>query len=132
MAERHGDVRFEPTDVRIGPIVGFLVILLAALIAVMFLLWVSQRFELGRAQMRGATIAAKPPSLPPEPRIEGVGLDQASHSVTNADLASSARSQRQREDQMLADGWTDAGGKKHPPIKDAMKRLIEEVKKNAP
>lgn len=126
MAEHHGDVRFEPTDVMIGPIVWFLAVLAGALAVIMFALWQMQTFEINRLPRT----AAEGQTLPPEPRIEGLGLDRASHSVTNAELSSSARSQRIREEQMLNDGWTDAAGHKHPPIKLAFKRLIEEVAKN--
>jgi len=126
MAERHADVHFEPTDVRVGPIVWFLVVLTAALAVVMVVLWLTQKVEL---KYRHAWAASDPTTVP-EPRIEGMGLDTASHSVTNFELATSARSQRLREDKMLAEGWTDSAGKRHPPISEAFKKLIEEVKKS--
>lgn len=126
MAERHADVRFEPTDVRVGPVVWFLVALSAALATVMAVLWFTQKAELKYHH----DWAVSDPTTVPEPRIEGLGLDTASHSVTNFELANSARSQRLREDKMLAEGWTDSAGKRHAPINEAFKKLIEEAKKN--
>ena len=118
MAERHDDVHYEPRDVRIGPVVWFLVGLATALAMAMLSLWWTQ-------SMYVHPPSARPHNLPPEPRIEGVGLDQATHSVTNVDMPTSARSQKLREDQMLRDGWTDAAGKRHPPIIAAIKQLLE-------
>jgi hypothetical protein len=115
MPERHDDVAFEPRDVKVGPIFGSLSALAVSLAAAMLGLWWMQALFLRHTPER-------PPELPPPPRIEGVGLD---YSVTNADLPNSARSQRLRENQMLRDGWTDAAGKKHLPIAEAMKRLVE-------
>ena len=119
MADRHEDVRFETRDVRVGPVVWFLSGLIAAMAFAMVGLWYTQSQYVSPQTVRQA-------QLPPEPRIEGLGLDQATHSVTNSDLPKSARSQRLREEQMLRDGWTDAAGQWHPPITEAMKRLIEQ------
>lgn len=118
MAERHDDVRFEPRDVQVGPVMWFLGGLTFAMATAMAGLWFTQSMYV---RSPNGNVA----QLPPEPRIEGVGLDQSSHSVTNSDLPTSARSQRLREEQMLRDGWIDTGGKRHPPIADAMKKLIE-------
>src|SRR6516164_3698819 len=115
MADHNDDVRFEPRDVRVGPVFGSLIVLTVLLGAAMFGLWWMQSLLLHPT-------AERQTELPPEPRIEGVGLDRASYSVTNMELPNSARSQRLHEDQMLHDGWIDAGGKKHPPIAEAMKR----------
>ncbi len=118
MAERHDDIRFEPRDVNVGRVVWLLVGLSALLAVAMLGLWLTQSLFVPPR-------TAKQQQLPPEPRIEGIGLDEATHSVANSDLPTSARSQRIREDEMLRKGWTDAAGKKHPPITEAMKRLVE-------
>ncbi len=118
MAERHDDVRFEPRDVNVGQVVWLLVGLSAALAVAMLGLWFTQSLYVPPQTVRQQ-------QLPPEPRIEGIGLDQATHSVTNSDLPNSARSQRIREDELLLKGWTDTAGKRHPPIAEAMKRIVE-------
>jgi hypothetical protein len=127
MANHHDDVRFEPTDVRTGPVVWFLAILGVSLAIVMLVLWWTQVFELRTHHVADQAVP-KQMTFPPEPRIEGVGMNQASHSVTNADIATSARTLRNEENKKLADGWIDAAGKKHPPIEQAMKMLIEQLK----
>jgi len=128
MADHHDDVRFEPTDVRIGPIVWFLAILGGSLAIIMVVLWWTQVFEL-RSHDVADRVPPQKMTFPPEPRIEGVGMSQASHSVTNPDIPTSAKSQRIEEEKKLADGWTDAAGKKHPPIDQAMQAVVEKLKK---
>ncbi len=118
MAERHDDIRFEPRDVNVGQVVWLLIGLSAALAVAMLGLWFTQSLYVQPQ-------TAQQQQLPPEPRIEGIGLDQATHSVTNSDLPTSARSQRIREDEMLLRGWADAASKRHPPIAEAMKRIVE-------
>lgn len=118
MADRHATVRFEATDVSIRPVVSFLVVLCVALVVLMALLWY---WQLGFAPEP----TARANRLPPEPRIEGLGLSAATHSVTNPDLPNSARSQRLRDEALLRSGWTDARGRRHPPIAEAFRLLIE-------
>jgi hypothetical protein len=138
MANVHADIDFEKTDAQVGPIVWFLAGLsVCTLIAMAGLWWLQDQF-LGRERVVkrperpvNPAMISRPGAerLPPEPRIEGHGGDKASHSVTNYDLATSARNLRREEDNRLRDGWVDAAGKKHPPIDEAIKMLIETARK---
>jgi hypothetical protein len=98
-------------------------------------LWYTQGFMVreeraGKKPERPLTAAQanRPDSerWPPEPRIEGLGGDRTSHSVANPDVPSSAKNQRAAEEAKLAAGWTDAAGKKHPPIEEAMKLFLRQ------
>jgi len=129
---RHDDVRFEPTDVKVGPVVTFLVFLTGAVAVLMLLLWWLQVAEI-RSQDRvshplAGVRSALPESQrrPPEPRIEGIGAPrgEASHSVTNPNIPLSAWSLRKAEESKLASGWTDASGRNHVPIDEAMRRVV--------
>lgn len=134
MANRHDDIDFERSDVTIGPIVWFISGLAVCTGIAMLGLWWMQgwivsRERAGKQPERPLTAAAaqRPDEerWPPEPRVEGLGGAKASHSVTNSELPTSARNQRAREEEQLTKGWTDAAGKKHPPIADAIRMLIE-------
>lgn len=125
----HEGVRFEPRDVKALPIVWFLVFLFALLVVVMVSLWWTQTFlvahEESAKRPNNALAVLGQKQLPPEPRIEGVGLDKASHSVTRTDLENSIPSIRAREAKALRDGWTDAAGVRHPPINEAMRKVVQ-------
>jgi hypothetical protein len=133
MAEgpRHDDVRFEPTDVSIGPVVTFLVFLTGTVAVLMVLLWWFQVAEIRAQDRAGHPLAAARAALPesqrwpPEPRIEGIGAPrgEASHSVTDPTIPQSAWSLRRAEEWKLAAGWTDAAGRVHTPIEEAMRRV---------
>lgn len=130
-ARPHGDAGFEHTDVNIKPIVGFLVVLSGCLVAIMIALWVwHEALERGeRARKRPSSPLAVMQVIPPEPRIEGLqpGLADytVSHSVNKPDLPTSALAQRARATDELKKGWKDAQGRWHPPIDEAMRRVVD-------
>lgn len=129
---RHTDVRFESTDVKIGPVVAFLVILTGALAMALVLLWWYQGVEIRIQDRPVHPLAAERLVLPesqrqpPEPRIEGIGAPhgQASHSITDPTIPLSAWSLRRAEEKKLVTGWTDAAGRAHAPIRDSMQRVV--------
>ena len=129
---RHDDVHFEPTDIKVGPVVWFLAILFVATGGIMVFLWWVQGREIARetrlSRPGNAPILTAHEQLPPEPRIEGVGLDKASHSPSRTDLPTSAAVWRADEEAKLRSGWTDSGGGKHPPIDDAMRQIVEKFR----
>ena len=48
--------------------------------------------------------------------------------MTNQELPDSARNLRRTQEQKLAEGWTDAAGRKHPPIDQAIAKLVAQLK----
>src|SRR6476619_2879318 len=100
---RHDDVRFEQTDVEVGPIVAFLVTLSTIIAVLMILLWWFQAVEMRSQDERtrpGNLLAAQQAQRPeaerrpPQPRIEGIGAPshEASHSVTDPTIPLSVQS----------------------------------------
>jgi hypothetical protein len=137
--QRNDDVRFEPTDVYVGPIVGFTAVLAMIIAACMLVLWMVQANTLDREESSKRPInqmAAERGLLPetqrrpPEPRIEGIGLADATYSVVNRDNPKSAVSRRMAEERQLADGWTDAGHRRHPPIEQAMREIAKKYQRS--
>ena len=127
----HDDVRFEPTDVKALPIVWFLVFLFGLIVVVMVALWWTQNYlvayetSIKRPGNSLAVLGEDKPTLPPEPRIEGIGLDKPSaHSVNRRDLPTSIATIRAEEATALKDGWTDAAGGKHPPVDEAIRQVV--------
>src|SRR4051812_31913827 len=129
---RHDDVRFEKTDARPGPIVGFLAGLLTVMLALMGILWWMQSREIRIERLfkkPAHPLAAARSELPeaqqrpPRPWIEGIGepFGQAEYSLNDATLPTSAQSLRRDQEQKLANGWADpATGARHAPIDEGV------------
>ncbi len=140
-AQHHDDVKFEPTDAAPGPIVKFLAILTVAMVGFMVMLWYVQAYLIRSEesdkrpgnQLAGTARQEAMPTV----RVEGMGqplnrqgdMEPPAHSVNRTDLPTSAAVLRHSDEQALRDGWTDAGGGKHPPIDEAIRQLVAQLKK---
>lgn len=124
----HGDVRFEPRDVRAAPILWFLILLFTFLVIVLFALWWAQNYlvayEESAKRPNNALATLGQGQLPPEPRIEGIGPATGANAVIRMDPATALATFRAKEMTALKDGWKDSGGGQHPPIKDAIRRVV--------
>jgi len=126
-APRHKDVSFEPRDIKVGSIYGYLAILgattIVALIICVFILRFTTHFV--------ASTDTPPPesrealgkdfkALPPEPRLQGV----PGHTTDpQQDLRDKIKADREANEQS---GWVDKqAGIAQIPVKDAMKIVAE-------
>jgi hypothetical protein len=126
------DVRHERTDVNTRSVLWFAAALAASIVVVMVILWVQFR-ALHSAELREKRpqflLAAKADTVPPAPRLEGVGLTGApEHSVGRHKPGAAAVQIRQEEQTLQTYGWVEAGKVARIPIAEAMKRLAESGK----
>jgi len=124
---RHADVSYEPRDVKVGSIYGYLAILggttVLALIVCVFILRFTTQFV--------ASNDAPPPesraalgkgfqALPPEPRLQGV---PGHPTDPQQDLRDKIRADTEANEKF---GWIDKqAGIAQIPVKDAMKIIAE-------